>query len=142
MTEQRYPEPTAGALIIDPQGRLLLVRSHKWHDKYTVPGGHVEMGERLAEALLREAEEETGLPVYDPEFLCFQEFVYDDAFWKRRHFIFFNFACRTDSTAVRLNDEAEEYRWVRPEEALDLPLEAYAVVAVRAYLEKRAAHGR
>ena len=101
-----------------------------------VPGGHVELGERLVEALVRETKEETGLDVYNPEFLCFQEFVYDDDFWKRRHFIFFDFACRTDSTAVLLNGEAEEYLWVPPAEALDLPLEPYTVIAVREYLKR------
>jgi nucleoside triphosphatase len=125
-----------GALIFDPQGRLLLVRSHKWRGRYVVPGGHVELGERLVDALAREAKEETGLDVYDPEFLCFQEFVYDDAFWKHRHFIFFDFACRTDSTAVQLNDEAEEYLWIPPGDALSLPLEPYTVSAVREYLKR------
>jgi len=136
MAEQQYPEPTVGALILDPAGRLLLVRSHKWHDKYCVPGGHVELGERLEEALRREAQEETGLDIYDAEFLCFQEFVYDDAYWQRRHFIFFDFACRTTSTQVRLNSEAEEYVWVLPEEAFALPLEPYTVVAIQEYLRR------
>lgn len=135
-SEQRYPEPTVGAFILDPAGRFLFIRSHKWPGSYTVPGGHVELGERLVEALVREVKEETALDVYDPEFLCFQEFIYDDAFWKRRHFIFFDFACRTDSTAVQLNDEAQEYLWIRPEEALDLLLEPYAVVAVNEYLRR------
>lgn len=116
---------------------MLLVRSHKWHGKYTVPGGHVELGERLEEALRREAKEETGLEVYAPEFLCFQEFVFDDAYWKRRHFLFFDFACRTDSTEVKLNDEAQEYQWVSPEAALSLPLEPYAVRAVQEYVRRR-----
>jgi len=136
MADQYYPEPTVGALIFDPQGRLLLVRSHKWRGRYVVPGGHVELGERLAEALVREAKEETGLDVYGLEFLCFQEFVYDDHYWKRRHFIFFDFVCRTASAAVQLNGEAQEYLWVRPEEALNLPLEPYTVVAVREYLKR------
>jgi nucleoside triphosphatase len=139
MAEQHYPEPTVGALIFDPQGRLLLVRSHKWRGRYVVPGGHVELGERLVEALVREAREETGLDVYDLEFLCFQEFIYDDDFWKRRHFIFFDFSCRTDSTAVQLNSEAEEYLWASPEDALNLPLEPYTVNAVREYLRRHGA---
>jgi nucleoside triphosphatase len=44
---QHYPEPTVGALIFDPAGRLFLMRSHKWAGKYVVPGGHVELGETL-----------------------------------------------------------------------------------------------
>ena len=39
-TPQRYPEPAVGALIFDPEGRLFLMRSHKWAGKYIVPGDH------------------------------------------------------------------------------------------------------
>ena len=135
MAEQQFPEPTVGALIFDPQGRLFLMRSHKWHGRYVVPGGHIELGERMEDALLREVKEETGLDVYDVEFLCYQEFIYGDAFWKRRHFIFFDFACRSDSTGVTLNHEAQSYVWVPVEEALAMPVEPYTRVAIQAYLE-------
>jgi len=136
MAEQQFPEPTVGALIFNPQGKLFLMRSHKWRDKYVVPGGHIELGERIEDALKREVKEETGLDVTDVEFLCFQEFVYDEAFWKRRHFIFFDYVCRTDSTDVTLNEEAEEYVWVSLEEALEMPIEAYTDVAIREYLRQ------
>jgi len=96
------------------------------------------LGERMEDALVREAKEETGLDVTDPEFLLFQQIIYDDAFWKKRHFIFFNFACRTESTKVVLNHEAEEYRWVMPEEALTMDIERYLVRAIRRYLEMQA----
>ena len=45
MNEQRYPEPTVGALILGPEGKLFLMQSHKWRDKYVIPGGHIELGE-------------------------------------------------------------------------------------------------
>ncbi len=137
MPEQNYPEPTVGALILDSQGRLLLTRSHKWRDRYVVPGGHVELGERLEEALRREVKEETGLDIRDIEFLMYQEFIFDDVFWKKRHYIFFDFVCRVDSAQVVLNSEAEEYVWVPPEEALQLPLEPYTVRSVQEYLGNR-----
>jgi nucleoside triphosphatase len=136
MPEQQYPEPTVGALILNPQGELFLMRSHKWADCYVVPGGHVELGESMEDALRREVKEETALDIYDIQFLRFQEFIYDDAFWKRRHFIFFDYVCCTDSTEVRLNDEAHEYLWVIPEEALKLPIEPYTRVAIETYLER------
>ena len=135
MAEQTYPEPTVGIFIFDPQGRLLLLRSHKWLGKRTVPGGHIEIGERIEDAARREALEETGLAVYDLRPLCWQEFIHDPAFWKPRHFIFFDFACRTDSTVVHLNDEAEEYEWIHPRQALELELDRYTRVAVEKYLE-------
>lgn len=136
MTDQRYPEPTVGALIFNPHGQLFLMKSLKWRGKYVVPGGHVELGESLEEALRREIKEETGLDIYDIEFVCIQEFVYDEAFWEKRHFIFLDYACRTDSEEVRLNDEGESFVWVSLEEALELSIEPYTERAIRTYLER------
>ena len=137
MAEQQYPEPTVGALIFNREGKLLLMKSHKWKGKWVVPGGHIELGERMEDALRREVKEETNLDIHDIEFLCFQEFIYDERFWKRSHFIFFDYACQTDSTEVRLNDEAEEYRWVTLDEARDMPVEHYTAVAIGKYIEHR-----
>jgi nucleoside triphosphatase len=135
MSDQAYPEPTVGVFIFNTEGKMLLLQSHKWPGGYTIPGGHVELGERIEAAARREAREETGLEIRDLRFLCFQEFVYDPSFWKPRHFIFFDYACRTDSTDVQLNDEAEEFFWIEPEKALELNLDGYTRVSVLKYLE-------
>ncbi|MFZ5879572.1 MAG: NUDIX domain-containing protein, partial [Chloroflexota bacterium] len=92
MADQIFPAPTVGVFIFNSNGELLLLQSHKWPGRSVVPGGHVELGETLKQAVLREAKEETGLDVYDLEFICFQECIYDPAFWKPRHFIFFDYA--------------------------------------------------
>lgn len=39
---QHDPEPIAGALICDPEGCLFLMQSHKWGDRYIVPGGRLQ----------------------------------------------------------------------------------------------------
>src|SRR5438034_9510417 len=70
---QVYPEPTVGALIVNKEGRILLTKSHKWFDKYTLPGGHIEVGETMKEAVIREVKEEVGLDVEVVEFLLMQE---------------------------------------------------------------------
>ena len=137
MTEQIFPEPTVGVFIFNSSGELLLLSSHKWPDKYVVPGGHVELGERIEDAVVRETKEETGLDVYDLEFINFQEFIYDPSFWKPRHFIFFDYSCKTSSTAVQLNDEAESHIWVSLEEALKLPLDTYTRVSVTILHQRR-----
>ena len=136
MADQQFPEPTVGVFIFNQQGELLLLQSHKWPGAYVVPGGHVELGERIEEAAVREAKEETGLDIYDLEFITFQQFIYDPAFWKQRHFIFFDYAAKTDSTDVVLNDEAQEYIWIEPKEALGLGLDAYTRTSIEAYLKK------
>jgi len=137
MPDQIFPEPTVGAFIFNAQGELLLLQSHKWPGRYVVPGGHVELGERLEEAVVREAKEETGLDIHDIEFINFQQFIYDPAFWKKRHFIFFDFACKTDSTSVQLNDEAQAFVWVEPRQALTMELDTYTRRSVEEYLKKR-----
>lgn len=137
MSAQMYPEPTVGALIFNSRGELFLMKSHKWLGKYVVPGGHIELGERMEEALVREVKEETNLEVNEIEFLCYQEFIHDPTFWKRRHYIFFDFTCRATSSDVILNDEAQSYAWVAPEMALEMEIEPYTEHAIRAYLENR-----
>ena len=137
MTEQRYPEPTVGALIFNPDGKLFLMKSHKWKGQYVMPGGHIELGESMEQALKREIMEETGLDIYDIEFIGFQEFIFDDTFWERKHFIFFDYACKTDSTDVTLNSEAQEYVWIAVEDVLKLQLDPFTKKAINKYLKKK-----
>jgi ADP-ribose pyrophosphatase YjhB (NUDIX family) len=136
MAKQQFPEPTVGIFIFNQRGKLLLLQSHKWPGVYVVPGGHVELGEQIRETAIREAKEETGLDIYDLEFINFQEFIYDPAFWKHRHFIFFDYAAKTDNTDVVLNDEAQAYIWIEPQKALELELDSYTRTSVEAYLKK------
>lgn len=133
MSEQKYPEPTCGALIFNPVGKIFLMKSHKWKGRYVIPGGHVELGERIEDALKREIMEETGLEIYDIRFILFQEFVYGKEFWKKKHFIFFDFACKTKSTEVRLNSEGQEFVWVTLKGALKLPIDSYTRRTIKEY---------
>lgn len=136
MSKQIYPEPTVGALIFNPEGKFLLLKSHKWLGKYVIPGGHIELGETMQQALIREIKEETDLDIYDIEFLIFQEFIFDKTFWQKGHYIFFDHTCKTNSTDVILNDEAEEYLWVTIDEGLALPVDPYTRIVVEAYLQR------
>jgi len=136
MSKQQYPEPIVGALIFNRKDKILLMKSHKWKGKYVMPGGHVELGERIENALKREVKEETGLSVYDIKFILFQEFIFVDAFWKKRHFIFLDFSCKTKSDKVKLNKEGQEYVWVNLKEVLKLPIEHYTKKTIKEYTKK------
>lgn len=106
-----YPEPTIGAIIFNPQNKVLLCRSKKWNNKYIIPGGHIELGEPMEEALRREVKEETGLDIYGIELIGLQESIFSDTFSERKHFIFIDYLCRTDSSDVSLNSEADAFVW-------------------------------
>ena len=59
------PVQAVGAVIVDSQGRLLMIRRGRDPGRglWSLPGGRVEPGESLADALVREVHEETGLVV-------------------------------------------------------------------------------
>jgi phosphoglycolate phosphatase len=57
--------------------------------------------------------------------ICFQivqDCIAPPEFYKRAHFLLLNYTAVATSTAVTLNDEAEEYRWVSLDDALRLDL--------------------
>lgn len=85
---QKYPEPIVGAFIINLKGELFLTKSRKWSDHFVVPGGHIELGEKIEDALRREIKEETGLKIEKPTFMCMWEFIDESEFWKKTHGIF------------------------------------------------------
>ncbi|WP_238392159.1 NUDIX hydrolase [Halorussus amylolyticus] len=79
-----------GALVRDDDNRIALVRN-RWSDGWVLPGGNVESGETLREAVAREVREETGLAasVERPVEVVEQTFVSgDDAV--RGHFVVFD----------------------------------------------------
>src|SRR5260370_5241005 len=92
---QVYPEPTVGALIVNKQGKILLTKSHKWFDKYTLPGGHIEVGETMKVAAAREVKEEVGLDVAVAEKLLMQAAIFTEEVWQKKHFIFVDFLCKS-----------------------------------------------
>ena len=134
---QLYPEATVGALVVNDKGEVLLVRSGKWNDKYTVPGGHIELGERAEDAIKREVLEETGLDVEPVKLLLVQQAIYPKDYYKHEHFVFMDYICETQNSEVELDGvELQEYVWVKSEDALKLELEEYTRKFVVKYLEE------
>ena len=125
MTKQLYPEPTVGGIIFNPEDEILLVRSMKSKDRYVIPGGHIELGETMEDALKREILEETGLAIRDLQLVSVQQFVFRDSFHEKRHFIFIDYICRADTKDVKLNDEHQDFLWLPLDKAFELPLETF-----------------
>jgi len=116
------PIVTVGALIDDGGGRVLMIRTHKWGNRWGIPGGKIERGESATDALRREVREETGLEVTNVEFTLVQDCIDSPEFHRPEHFLLLNYTASATTTEVRLNDEAQEFRWMSPAAALELPL--------------------
>jgi len=108
----RYPEATVGAVILNSEDKVLICKSNKWNLKYVIPGGHIEAGESMEAALIREVKEETGLDIFDIELLAINESIYSESFQNKKHFIFVDYICRSNSKDVILNEEAQSYKWI------------------------------
>jgi 8-oxo-dGTP diphosphatase len=96
-------------------GKILLVRRARapGHGVYSLPGGRVEFGESLHEALAREVSEETGLAIE----------IIGLAGWREvlppagggGHYVILSFAARWIAGDVALNEEHDDFKWLPPE---------------------------
>jgi 8-oxo-dGTP diphosphatase len=108
-----------GAIVVDEE-RLLLVRRGQGPaaGSWALPGGRVEAGETLAEALLRELREETGL-----EGVCDQLVGWVERISPEHHFVILDFAVTVlEPDAPRAGDDAAEVAWVPLDEVAHLRL--------------------
>ncbi len=118
-----YPVATAGALVFNKRGEVLLVLTHKWSHTYGIPGGKIEKGEDSVAALKREIREETALKISDIKFVMVQDCIDSKEFYvPKSHFLLFNYTAKTTQSEVRLNNEALSYLWIEPKLALNLKL--------------------
>lgn len=133
----KQPELTVSGIIFNNKNEILLCKSHKWDNKYVIPGGHVEYGEKLEDALKREILEETGLNIYDISLLGVKECFYSNEFYKNRHFIFMDYTCKTDDTKVVLNHEAQEYIWINLGQLKTIELGGFTESLLNKLLEEK-----
>jgi 8-oxo-dGTP diphosphatase len=116
---RHYPDRPylAVSAVIVRDGEFLAVRRARppMQGLFTLPGGCVEAGESLAEAVHREVREETGLTIEPVALAGYREVVTrDDASRVQRHFVILTFAARWVAGEPRLNEELLEARWMRP----------------------------
>jgi 8-oxo-dGTP diphosphatase len=121
-----YPErpylAVSAAIVRD--GKILVVRRARppAHGLYSLPGGVVELGETLKEAVIREVREETGMTIEPVALAGFREAVARDVQDRvERHFVILCFAARWQAGEPVLNEELDEARWLDPAELASLP---------------------
>lgn len=130
---QGAPHPSVGVggvVILD--GKVLLVRRGKepLRGRWVIPGGTVEPGETLEEALVREMREETGLTVRPGEILLVFDRILREGSEVRYHYVIVDYLCEHVAGAVRAGSDADEAALVEKADlpAFDLPDKALEVV--------------
>ncbi|WP_287263954.1 MULTISPECIES: NUDIX domain-containing protein [unclassified Moorena] len=113
------------------------MKTTKWRGQWGVPGGKVEWGETLEEALLREFREEVGLDLTQVRFGLLQEAVLDSQFVREAHFIMVNYYAFSARETITPNEEIEQWVWVTPQKALEYPLNSYTRLLIEEYLENK-----
>jgi ADP-ribose pyrophosphatase YjhB (NUDIX family) len=123
--ERLYPKrpflAVSAAILRD--GKVLIVRRARKPalGVYTLPGGVVEAGETLEQAVVREVKEETALDIAPVTLAGHREVVIrDDEGRVERHFVILCFAARWLGGEPALNEELDEARWVDPAELAGL----------------------
>ncbi len=102
--------------------RVLLVRRARSPGKgfYSLPGGRVEFGESLHTALHREVDEETAIAIDIVALAGWREVL--PSAGGSGHYMIMSFAARWKAREPVLNDEHDDFEWLRPEEMGELKM--------------------
>jgi ADP-ribose pyrophosphatase YjhB (NUDIX family) len=137
-TDERYPELIVGAMLLNQEGEVFVARFSKIEGQYAIPGGHVEYGETVAEALVRELREETALTPTSYRLLRVGERIrpplYKDG---THHLVYLDFVVNDWTGELQLDgEELNDGLWIRPEAALGLPLTLTTRQVIESFLAR------
>jgi ADP-ribose pyrophosphatase YjhB (NUDIX family) len=125
-------------IVENDKGEILLVRQRN-KGLWTVPGGQVEVGENLIDALKREIMEESGVDVTVNKLICVSSNTATNPGYNGYETIptkvMFGFTCTYVGGELGTSDETSESKWVQRAEVLDLIKSPNLVERYKAYLE-------
>ncbi len=122
-----------GAVVVDG-GRVLVVRraTEPLKGQWSIPGGMLELGEKLREGIAREVREETGLEVEVFDVLDVFDSIFPDSDGRTQyHYVLIDFLCRPVGGELRAASDVSEAKWVSAEEAGSLQMKAATVGIIR-----------
>lgn len=112
------PKVGVGIILQNEHGQILVGKRKGSHSPfYSIPGGHLEMGERFEEAAIKEIKEETGMDLIDPQVFCISNNLET---YEREglHFVSVNVFSKKfiGEPKVMEPDKCEGWQWVDPRE--------------------------
>jgi 8-oxo-dGTP diphosphatase len=117
LDDRRYPKRPilgVGAIIIDA-GRVLLVERGRepLRGYWSIPGGVLETGEKLIDAVRRETREETGLEIEPVSVVeIFERIMRDQAGTAEYHYVLVDYLCRVTGGELTAGDDVSRAEWV------------------------------
>lgn len=138
--QREYPDRPivgVGAVVVN-DGRALLVRraTEPLKGEWSIPGGVLELGEKLREGIAREVREETGLRVDVGEVLEVFDSIFPDPKGRTQyHYVLIDFRCSSDSADAVAGSDVSEVRWVGVEELGSLGVREATANVVRKALD-------
>lgn len=116
MMKREYPDnplPSVGVIIYH-EGRVLIIKRayDPSRNRWSIPGGLIEVGERIRDAASREVREELGLDVHIQDVVdVLDNIVYEDGTVKF-HFVLVDFWADLEGGTLQPNHECLDVRWV------------------------------
>ncbi|MEM2872960.1 MAG: NUDIX hydrolase [Nitrososphaerales archaeon] len=120
----KHPMVGVGALIKKNNSVLLVKREHEpGKGRWSLPGGLVNLGEKISDAIKREVEEEVGLKVDVIKIVdVFDSIEHDDKGRVRFHYVIVGFMVKVIEGKVRGSKEASQVKWFKADELKDLEM--------------------
>jgi 8-oxo-dGTP diphosphatase len=136
MSERHCIKATVGA-VVERDGLLLLEKRNNepFKGKWCIPGGHIDFGEGVEDAVKREVEEETGYRVTEAEFFGYYTEYYPRLKW---HAVALIFHTAVEGNPRRQEAEVQEMAWFTPEDLHKLEFAFEHERILRDYLDRRA----
>jgi mutator protein MutT len=137
------PVVGVGAVVVDGDRVVLIRRRHPPRaGEWSLPGGRVELGETLEDALRRELREEIGLEVeVGPIVETFDRIHRDGGGRVRFHFVIVDFLCRPTGGTLTAGDDAAEAVWATAADVVRLGVNPHAAAVLRKGLAMAAPAG-
>ncbi len=135
----RVPTAAASAVIVRDRQVLLVKRGHEpGQGEWSIPGGLIELGETIHDAVRREVSEECGIEIDVERVLgAFDRVVRDADGRVRFHYILIDVLATPAGGAPRAGSDADDCRWVTREEMENLHITSQLRVLLRQVFESR-----